>query len=108
MREPSSPAPSTATLPGEAAPPTRGEPEGDVVANVEDLEVGSTRMVRVDGRRLCLARTIEGVFAIDNACPHEGYGLTQGELVGDVLTPVAGTTGSSGSPTVSAFRARSR
>lgn len=86
MREPSSPAPSTATLPGEAAPPTRGEPEGDVVANVEDLEVGSTRMVRVDGRRLCLARTIEGVFAIDNACPHEGYGLTQGELVGDVLT----------------------
>ena len=44
------------------------------------------KMVRVDGHRLCLVRTSEGVFAIDHACPHEGYGLTQGDLDGDLLT----------------------
>ena len=27
---------------------------------------------------MCLVRTGEGVFALDNACPHEGYGLTTG------------------------------
>ena len=26
------------------------------------------------------------MFALDHACPHEGYGLTQGELDGDLLT----------------------
>src|SRR6188474_778240 len=44
------------------------------------------KMVRVDGHRLCLVRTSEGVFAIDHACPHEGYGLTQGDLNGELLT----------------------
>ena len=43
-------------------------------------------MVRVGGRRLCLVRTGDGVFALDHACPHEGYGLTQGTLDGDLLT----------------------
>ena len=28
----------------------------------------------------------EGLHAIDHACPHEGYGLTQGELDGDLVT----------------------
>jgi nitrite reductase/ring-hydroxylating ferredoxin subunit len=57
-----------------------------VVAHVDDLAVASMKMIRIDGRRLCLVRTSEGVFAIDHACPHEGYGLTQGELQGDLLT----------------------
>ena len=59
---------------------------GDVVAHLDDLPVGSVRMVKVDGQRLCLVRTASGVHAIDHACPHEGYGLTQGVLDGDVLT----------------------
>jgi nitrite reductase/ring-hydroxylating ferredoxin subunit len=58
----------------------------ETVARLEDLPVGSMRLARVDGRRLCLVRTADGVFALDNACPHEGYGLTQGELDGDELT----------------------
>lgn len=45
-------------------------------------------MVRVGDRRICLIHLSTGVHAIDNACPHEGYGLTQGELVGDQLTCV--------------------
>ncbi len=59
---------------------------GELVAHLDDLPVGSARMVRVDGRRICVVRTQSGVHAIDNACPHEGYGLTQGALDGDVLT----------------------
>jgi nitrite reductase/ring-hydroxylating ferredoxin subunit len=58
----------------------------DVVAHLDDLPVGSVRMVRVAGSRVCLVRTASGVHALDHACPHEGYGLTQGTLDGDVLT----------------------
>ena len=57
-----------------------------IVGNVADLPVGTMKLVRVDGRRLCLVRTSDGVHALDNACPHEGYGLTQGTLSGDLLT----------------------
>jgi nitrite reductase/ring-hydroxylating ferredoxin subunit len=44
---------------------------------LDDLPVGSLRLVRVVGRKLCLVRTSEGLSALDHACPHEGYGLTQ-------------------------------
>src|SRR3954463_15241855 len=57
-----------------------------VVGHVGDLAVGAMKMVRVDGHRLCLVRTSEGVFALDHACPHEGYGMTQGSLDGNLIT----------------------
>lgn len=72
------------TDPSTSTPPA--VPAGALVAQLDDLAVGSMRMVRVDGRRLCLVRTEQGVHALDHACPHEGYGLTQGELDGDLLT----------------------
>ncbi len=50
------------------------------VGRLDDLAPGSMKLVRAGGRRLCLVRTSEGVFALDHACPHEGYGLAQGEL----------------------------
>lgn len=53
---------------------------------LDDLAEGSMKMVKVDGRRICVVRTAEGVHAIDNACPHEGYGMTQGDLDGDLVT----------------------
>lgn len=59
---------------------------GTVVAHLDDLAEAGVKMVRVDGRRLCLVRTSEGVYALDQACPHEGYGLTTGSLDGEVLT----------------------
>ena len=58
----------------------------ETVARLSDLPVGSLRLARVDGHRLCVVRTGDGVFALDNACPHEGYGLTTGDLDGDELT----------------------
>ena len=57
-----------------------------VVAHLDDLPIGSMKMVRVDDHRLCLVRTSEGVFAMDHACPHEGYGMTQGSLDGNLIT----------------------
>ncbi len=59
---------------------------GTVVGHLDDLAVAAMKMVKVDGHRLCLVRTSEGVFALDQACPHEGYGLTTGELEGDLIT----------------------
>ena len=56
------------------------------VAHLDDLPIGSMKMVRVDDHRLCLVRTTEGVFALDHACPHEGYGMTQGSLDGNLIT----------------------
>ncbi len=57
-----------------------------IVAHLADLPVDTLRMVRVGQHRVCLVHSASGVHAIDNACPHEGYGLTQGGLAGDVLT----------------------
>ncbi len=54
--------------------------------SIDDLAVGTMKMIKVDGHRVCLVRTSDGLHAIDHACPHEGYGLTQGELDGDLLT----------------------
>lgn len=62
---------------------TAGRPLGISIA---DLPLGSMRMARVDRHKITVVRTSEGVFALDHACPHEGYGLTQGVLDGDVLT----------------------
>lgn len=61
-------------------------PTSTVIGNVADFPVDSLRMVRVGDHRVCVVHTATGIHAIDNACPHEGYGLTQGDLNGDVLT----------------------
>ncbi len=65
---------------------TTDRPLSEAVAHLDDLAMGSMKMVKVDGRRICLVRTSEGVFALDNACPHQGYGLIQGDLTADLLT----------------------
>ena len=37
--------------------------------HVDDLAIGSMRMARVDGHKLTLVRTSDGIFALDHACP---------------------------------------
>ena len=56
------------------------------VGNITEIPLGGMKLVRVDGRRLCVVHTSSGVHALDNACPHEGYGLTTGDLDGELLT----------------------
>ena len=70
----------------DATPITLPEPSLDTGLLAADIPVGAMRMVKVDGHRVCLVRTADGLHAVDHACPHEGYGLTQGELDGDLLT----------------------
>ena len=55
------------------------------VAHLDDIADGPMKMVKVDGRRVCLVRTSSGVRALDHACPHEGYGLTQDKLDGESI-----------------------
>ncbi len=56
------------------------------VGRVTDLEIGGMKMVRAGDRRLVLVRTESGIHALDNACPHQGYGLATGQLQGELLT----------------------
>ncbi len=60
--------------------------EQTVIGHIDDFDVAAMKMVKVDGHRLCVVRTSDGVYALDQACPHEGYGLTTGELDGDLIT----------------------
>ena len=56
------------------------------VGRVDDLGIGEMRMARVGDRRVVVARTETGTYALDNACPHQGYGLSTGSLDGDLIT----------------------
>lgn len=54
---------------------------------LEDLAPGTAKLLKTDAHRVALFRTDDGeVFAVDNACPHEGYPLVQGEVKGCTLT----------------------
>ena len=52
-----------------------GRTTTESVGRVDDLEIGEMRLARVGDHRLVVARTETGTFALDNACPHHGYGL---------------------------------
>ncbi len=53
---------------------------------VDDLPVGGSRLFRHYDKRIALFRTARGVSAVDNRCPHEGYGLVRGDVKEGVLT----------------------
>jgi nitrite reductase/ring-hydroxylating ferredoxin subunit len=38
----------------------------------EPQRIGSARTIEIEGKRLCLARTVQGYFALDDRCPHAG------------------------------------
>ena len=50
-----------------------------------DVLAGDRAVVELEGRRILLLRVGDDVHAFDNACPHEGNPLVEGELLGDVL-----------------------
>jgi nitrite reductase/ring-hydroxylating ferredoxin subunit len=57
-----------------------------VLGAVEDFPQPSLRLIHAGGRRLVVVATSGGFAVTDNACPHEGYGLVQGEERDGVLT----------------------
>ncbi|MGB4862120.1 MAG: non-heme iron oxygenase ferredoxin subunit [Tepidiformaceae bacterium] len=52
------------------------------VAKVEDVAVGTARVVEAGGRAIALCNTGEGFHAIDDLCTHDGGPLDQGKLDG--------------------------
>lgn len=43
------------------------------------------KLVRLDDRRLVLARTVTGYVAFDDACTHSGGSLAGGTMIGGVV-----------------------
>ena len=56
------------------------------VGSIDDLDVGTMKKVTVGEHHIALIRTSRGVHALDNACPHQGYGLVTGVLDDDTVT----------------------
>ncbi|MEM7143083.1 MAG: Rieske 2Fe-2S domain-containing protein, partial [Actinomycetota bacterium] len=57
-----------------------------VVGTVDDLAEGQMKMAKVGEHRVVVVRTASGIHALDNACPHQGYGLATGALDGELVT----------------------
>ena len=54
---------------------------------LEQLAPGGRTVVRAGSLRVALFRSADGgLHAVDDQCPHEGYPLSKGALVGNVLT----------------------
>ena len=57
-----------------------------VVGRARDLPPGLSRSVRVGGRRVALFNEGGKLFAVDEACPHMGADLSNGDLKAGTLT----------------------
>lgn len=56
------------------------------MARVEDVPVDVPLAVTLaDGRRLCLVRLHEEVFAVEDRCPHRDFPLSGGDVVNGCL-----------------------
>jgi nitrite reductase/ring-hydroxylating ferredoxin subunit/uncharacterized membrane protein len=63
-----------------------------VVVSGGDLEVDQMKLLRVDGRRIVLARTETGYVAFDDSCTHRGGALSGGTMIcGTVQCPWHGS-----------------
>ncbi len=56
------------------------------IGPVSEFLDGVPRMIKAGAHRLLVAKTESGIAAIDNACPHQGYGLVQGGYANGVVT----------------------
>lgn len=56
-----------------------------VVAVSDELDVDQMKLLRVNGRRIVLARTEEGYVAFDDRCTHRGGSLAGGVMIGGVV-----------------------
>lgn len=61
----------------------RGEPA--VIGESGELEVNQMKLVRVNGKRIVLARTSDGYVAFDDRCPHRGGSLADGAMICGVV-----------------------
>jgi uncharacterized membrane protein/nitrite reductase/ring-hydroxylating ferredoxin subunit len=75
----------------EASPEAR-EGEPIVVAEEDELEVDQMKLLRLNGRRIVLARSEAGYVAFDDRCTHKGGSLAGGSMIcGTVQCPWHGS-----------------
>ena len=55
------------------------------VARVEDVPVGTVKVVEAGGRQIALCNYNGTIYAIDDVCTHDGGSLDQGELEGSEI-----------------------
>jgi nitrite reductase/ring-hydroxylating ferredoxin subunit/uncharacterized membrane protein len=55
------------------------------VASADELEEGQMKLLRVNGKRIALARTADGYAAVDDRCTHRGGSLAGGVLIDGVV-----------------------
>jgi nitrite reductase/ring-hydroxylating ferredoxin subunit len=61
------------------------------VAALREIPEGAGLRVELRGRTIGLYRVRDRVFAMDDACPHAGYPLSEGDLIGTrVVCPAHG------------------
>ena len=63
----------------------RGTDGTVVAADCEELGMDQMKLLKVDGRRIVLARTSRGYTAFDDACTHGGGSLAAGTLICGVV-----------------------
>ncbi|SDJ96163.1 Ferredoxin subunit of nitrite reductase or a ring-hydroxylating dioxygenase [Catalinimonas alkaloidigena] len=56
------------------------------------LPINTLRRLNAAGRKVCLAHTADGFYAVDDACPHQRASLSEGHLNGynEVICPLHG------------------
>lgn len=59
---------------------TPGE-ESVIVADADELDIDQMKLIRVDGRRIVLARSDRGYSAFDDRCSHRGGSLADGVMI---------------------------
>jgi nitrite reductase/ring-hydroxylating ferredoxin subunit len=57
-----------------------------LAASLADLPEGGRMTVTLDGHVIALFHTPEGIFAVDNRCPHMGFPLDRGTVKDCILT----------------------
>jgi nitrite reductase (NADH) small subunit/3-phenylpropionate/trans-cinnamate dioxygenase ferredoxin subunit len=57
-----------------------------VVADAREIAPGQGKAVDVDGRRVAVFNLNGTFYAIDDACPHRGGPLSEGEINGTTVT----------------------
>jgi nitrite reductase/ring-hydroxylating ferredoxin subunit/uncharacterized membrane protein len=55
------------------------------VGRADELKVDQMKLLHVGGRRVVLARTVEGYVAFDDRCTHRGGSLAGGVMIGGVV-----------------------
>ncbi len=65
---------------------TQKKAEFVLVAHVDEVSPGSSRVCKVEGKTIALFNIFGRFYAINNICPHEGGPLAKGRVKGHVVS----------------------